>query len=83
VSPVDRPETGAASTRKPELTESGPGGSGPWKLQFRAEMYNIFNIPFLTTQSDAWRTVSSSSSFGTVNAAGNARKMQLGLKLSW
>jgi hypothetical protein len=65
-----------------ELTESGPWGSGPWKLQFRAEMYNIFNLPFLTAQGDAWRTITSSS-FGTVNAAGNARKMQLALKLSW
>lgn len=65
-----------------ELTESGPWGSGPWKLQFRAEMYNIFNIPFLTAQGDAWRTITSSS-FGAVSAAGNARKMQLALKLSW
>ncbi len=65
-----------------ELTESGPWGSGPWKLQFRAEMYNVFNIPFLTAQGDAWRTITSSS-FGTVNAAGNSRKMQLALKLSW
>jgi hypothetical protein len=52
-------------------------------VQFRAEMYNIFNTPFLTAQGNAWRTVSSSSSFGIVNAAGNARKMQLALKLSW
>jgi hypothetical protein len=66
-----------------ELAESGPWGSGPWKLQFRAEMYNIFNIPFLTAQGTAWRTASSSSSFGIVNAAGNSRKMQLALKLSW
>jgi hypothetical protein len=70
-----------------ELAESGPWGSGPWKLQFRAEMYNIFNIPFLTASGNAWRTVpqfpSSSSPFGAVNAAGNSRKMQLALKLSW
>ncbi len=65
-----------------ELAESGPWGSGPWKLQFRAEMYNIFNLPFLTAQGDAWRTITSSS-FGTVNAAGIPRKMQLALKLSW
>jgi hypothetical protein len=65
-----------------ELSESGPWGSGPWKLQFRAEMYNIFNLPFRTAQGDAWRTITSSS-FGAVNAAGNARKMQLALKLSW
>jgi len=70
-----------------ELAERGPWGSGPWKLQFRAEMYNIFNTPFLTAQGNAWRTVPASSLsstlFGTVNAAGNARKMQLALKLSW
>jgi Carboxypeptidase regulatory-like domain len=65
-----------------ELAESGPWGSGPWKLQFRAEMYNIFNVPFLTASGDAWRTISSPS-FGHVNAAGIARKMQLALKLSW
>lgn len=65
-----------------ELAESGPWGSGPWKLQFRAEMYNVFNIPFLTAQGDAWRTITSST-FGAVSAAGNARKMQLALKLSW
>ena len=65
-----------------ELTESGPWGSGPWKVQFRAEMYNIFNTPFLTASGDGWRT-KSSSTFGQVNAAGNARKMQLALKLSW
>jgi len=65
-----------------ELAESGPWGSGPWILQFRAEMYNIFNVPFLTAQGDAWRTITSSS-FGTVNTAGIPRKMQLALKLSW
>jgi hypothetical protein len=65
-----------------ELTETGPWGSGPWKLQFRAEMYNIFNVPFLTAQGDAWRTISSKS-FGQVNAAGNSRKIQLALKLNW
>lgn len=65
-----------------ELAESGFWGSGPWKLQFRAEMYNVFNIPFLTAQGDAWRTITSST-FGAVSAAGNARKMQLALKLSW
>jgi len=65
-----------------ELAESGPCGSGPWTLQFRAEMYNIFNTPFLSASGDGWRTITSSS-FGAVNAAGNARKMQLALRLSW
>ncbi len=64
------------------LTESGPLGSGPWKLEFRAEAYNIFNTPFLTATGDAWRTVSNPS-FGRFNNAGSARKMQFALKLNW
>ncbi len=65
-----------------ELNELGPLGSGPWNLQFRAEFYNIFNIPFLTAQGNNWRTVSSSS-FGLANAAGITRRVQFALKLSW
>jgi hypothetical protein len=65
-----------------EIAEQGPWGSGPWKLQFRAEMYNIFNIPFLTAQGDAWRTLTSKT-FGQVNAAGIPRKIQLALRLVW
>jgi hypothetical protein len=65
-----------------ELVESGPAGSGPWTLQFRAEMYNIFNTPFLTAQTDAWRTLSSPR-FGLFNAAGLTRRMQFALRLSW
>jgi len=64
------------------LGEQGPLGSGPWKLQFRAEFYNVFNIPFLTAQGDAWRTVSSGA-FGLYNAAGATRRVQLALRLSW
>ena len=52
------------------------------RLQFRAEMYNILNIPFLTAQGSGWRTVGSSN-FGSTNAAGISRKIQLALKLSW
>jgi hypothetical protein len=65
-----------------EIAEQGPWGSGPWKLQFRAEMYNIFNVPFLTAQGDAWRTITSKS-FGQVNFAGMPRKIQLALRLIW
>lgn len=64
------------------LAEKGPLGSGPWNLQFRAELYNVFNIPFLTAQGDAWRTVSSGA-FGLYNAAGATRRVQLALRLSW
>ena len=65
-----------------ELVEKGPLGSGPWNLQFRAELYNIFNIPFLTAQGNNWRTVSSPS-FGLANAAGLTRRVQFALRLSW
>ncbi|MBZ5534775.1 MAG: TonB-dependent receptor [Acidobacteriia bacterium] len=65
-----------------ELKELGPLGSGPWNLQFRAEFYNIFNIPFLTAQGNNWRTISSPS-FGSANAAGITRRVQFALKLSW
>lgn len=65
-----------------QLLKSGPLGSGPWNLQFRAEMYNIFNIPFLTAQGNNWRTVSSPT-FGSSNAAGITRRVQFALRLSW
>ncbi len=64
------------------LNERGPFGSGPWTLQFRAELYNIFNIPFKTAQTDAWRSVSSPS-FAQYNAAGITRRVQFALRLMW
>ncbi len=64
------------------LTEGGWLGSAPPTLQLRAEAYNVFNFPFLTAQSDNWRTISSSS-FGLYNAAGATRRLQLAVRLSW
>jgi hypothetical protein len=64
------------------LAENGPLGSGPWNLQFRAEIYNIFNVPFLTASGDAWRTLSSPS-FGLYNAAAATRRVQFALRLGW
>ncbi len=64
------------------LTEHGPHGSGPWSLQIRGELYNVFNTPFLTAQGDGWRTLSSAA-FGLYNSAGATRKLQLALRLSW
>jgi Carboxypeptidase regulatory-like domain len=64
------------------LAEAGPGGSGPWQLEFRAEFFNIFNNPFLTATGAGWRTVSSAS-FGQVNSAGSARKAEFALRLRW
>ena len=64
------------------FSEKGPLGSGPWSLQFRAEIYNIFNVPFLTATGEAWRTVSSPS-FGQFNSAGSTRRIQFALRLTW
>lgn len=65
-----------------QLAEKGPLGSGPWTLQFRAELFNVFNIPFLTAQGNAWRTLNSPG-FGLWNAAAASRRAQLALKLLW
>lgn len=65
-----------------QLRKGGPLDSGPWNLQFRAEMYNIFNVPFLSAQGNNWRTVSSPA-FGFANAAGITRRVQFALKLTW
>jgi hypothetical protein len=64
------------------LTEGGWMGSAPLTLQLRAEAYNVFNVPFLTAQTDNWRTVASAS-FGKYNAAGTTRRLQLAMRLSW
>lgn len=65
-----------------QLAERGPLESGPWDVQFRAELFNVFNTPFLTATGDSWRTVSSPA-FGLYNSAGAARRVQFALKLLW
>jgi len=65
-----------------KLGESGPQGSGPWALQFRTEVYNVLNHPYLRPSGDNWRTVSSSG-FGLLNSAGPSRQLQLALRLVW
>ncbi|MCU1295575.1 MAG: hypothetical protein JWP08_4425, partial [Bryobacterales bacterium] len=64
------------------LRESSVLGSGPWDLQFRGELYNVFNHPYLRPSGDAWRTVSSAG-FGVLNTAGPSRNVQFALRLSW
>lgn len=64
------------------IAEEGPLGSGPWKLHFRWEFFNIFNNPFFTASGNSWRTVSSPA-FGQPNSAAASRRMQLALKLIW
>ncbi len=65
-----------------QLKESGVLGSGPWALQFRSELYNAFNNPYLRPSSDNWRTVSSAG-FGLLNSAAPSRNLQLALRLVW
>jgi hypothetical protein len=62
--------------------EHGPMGSGPWALEYRADFFNIFNTVFLTATGDNFRTVSDPS-FGTFNAAGATRHIQMALRLTW
>jgi hypothetical protein len=64
------------------LTERGWMGSAPLTLQLRAEAYNVFNVPFLTAQTDNWRTVASPG-FGLYNSAAATRRLQLAARVSW
>jgi len=65
-----------------QLKESGFLGSGPWALQFRGEIFNAFNNPYLSPAGDNWRTVASTG-FGLLNSAGPTRNVQLALRLVW
>lgn len=65
-----------------QLFESGFLGSGPWTLELRWEVYNVFNIPMHTATGNNWRTLSSTG-FGVFNSAGATRNMQLVMKLHW
>ncbi len=64
------------------IFEHGPLGSGPWSLEYRADLFNIFNTVFLTAAGDNFRTVSDPS-FGIFNAAGTTRRIQMSLRLTW
>ena len=64
------------------LTESGPLGSGPWTLQFRTEVYNMFNNPNRTVASYTDLTLTNSR-FGLFDTAGAPRTLTLALKLIW
>jgi hypothetical protein len=65
-----------------QLFEHGPLSSGPWALEYRADFFNAFNTVFLTSIGDNFRTVSDVS-FGTFNAAGATRRIQMALRLTW
>lgn len=57
-------------------------GSGPVRLEYRADFFNVFNTPYLTAAGDDYRNVSSPN-FGLVNAAGATRRIQMALRLTW
>lgn len=57
-------------------------GSGPVRLEYRADFFNVFNTPYLTAAGDDYRNVSSPN-FGIVNAAGATRRIQMALRLTW
>ncbi|HVB34654.1 MAG TPA: carboxypeptidase regulatory-like domain-containing protein [Patescibacteria group bacterium] len=65
-----------------QLRESGPVGSGPWNLEFRAEMYNIFNTPYLTINGPNQLTLGNPT-FGLYNSAGATRRITFALRLLW
>jgi hypothetical protein len=62
--------------------EKGVMGSGPYALEFRGDLFNVFNVPFVTATGNEWRTVSSPQ-FLVFNAAGAARRVQMSLRLTW
>jgi hypothetical protein len=64
------------------LRESGPLGSGPWRLEFRTDLFNIFNVPYLTAAGDDFRSLASAN-FGLANGAGATRRIQMALRLAW
>jgi hypothetical protein len=64
------------------LLESGPLGMGPVGVEFRADLFNVFNVPFLTAAGDDFRNLASPN-FGLANAAGATRRVQLALRLTW
>ena len=64
------------------LRESGPLGSGPWRLEFRTDLFNIFNVPYLTAAGDDFRNLASPN-FGLANGAGATRRIQMALRLAW
>ena len=51
-------------------------------VEFRTDLFNIFNVPFLTAAGDDFRNLSSPL-FGQTNAAAPSRRLQMSLRLTW
>ena len=66
-----------------QLRENGLLGSGPLNLEFRADAFNLFNIPFLTAAGNGTWNNLASPSFGLYNTAGSTRHLQVTAKLNF
>lgn len=64
------------------LSEHGPLGSGPWNAELRADLLNVFNVPYVYPSGDDYRNLSSAS-FGLANSAAASRRVQMALRLTW
>jgi len=64
------------------MAERGPVGSGPWKAEIRADLFNIFNTPYLYPSGDDYRNLASQA-FGLANSAGATRRIQMALRITW
>ena len=64
------------------VVEHGPLGSGPLNAEFRADLLNAFNVPYLFPSGDDYRNVASPG-FGLANSAGATRRVQLALRFTW
>ena len=64
------------------LAERGPLGSGPWKAEIRADLLNVFNVPYLFPSGDDYRNLASQG-FGLANSAGATRRIQMALRVTW
>jgi hypothetical protein len=51
-------------------------------VEFRTDLFNIFNVPFLTAAGDDFRNLSSPN-FARANAAAPSRRVQMSLRLVW
>jgi len=64
------------------MFEKGFLGSGPWNLEYRADLFNAFNNPYLSVSGTNFLTLSSPS-FGVYNTAAASRRIQMALKINW
>ena len=81
------------ATRGPNFTNANTSLTKNFRLpekatlQFRAEVFNVFNHPQLGTPNETFSPnaagVNTSSTFGTITSAADPRDIQIGMHLSW